>query len=340
MTEPVATAPRRGSWWLGLALFAFVVAAQLPVAQTLLPVHEPLVLLIPMLATCAIVGWWRGGNLWLAMSSLAATAWLVWWAVHDGTGSMVLTAGWSMMAASCLGLSLLAARSRWFLGKGVVAVLAALMLASLLVVMTPSGTASFNRTVKSVLEVRGNMDLENWRKARVGMVRSNPARTDSATTGMLDRMEQQVSALPQLAQQVLPSMLALQTLTAMALAWALFHRLSRVRLGDPLARLREFRFDDQWIWSVIVGLLVTLMPALVALRPLGINLLVFFGALYVIRGAAVLAWFLRPGRSLLGVLVGVALLLVLRDGAAIALGLVGLGDTWADWRRRIRPAVS
>jgi hypothetical protein len=126
----------------------------------------------------------------------------------------------------------------------------------------------------------------------------------------------------------------------MALAWALFHRFSRTRLGEPLGRLREFRFNDHWIWSVIVGLVVALLPALESLRPLGVNLLVFFGTLYALRGAGVLAFFLRPGRSLLGLLVGVALLLLLRDGAAIALGLVGLGDTWADWRRRIRPAVS
>ncbi|HYW49601.1 MAG TPA: hypothetical protein VE861_03290, partial [Gemmatimonadaceae bacterium] len=244
MTQPATTAPRRGSWWLGLALFAFVVASKLPVAQTLLPVHQPLVLLVPMLATCAIVGWWRGGSLPLAAATIGATVWMLWKAAHGSVGSATLSAGWSVMAASCLGLALLSARSKWFLGKGVVAVLAALVLAALLVVMTPSGTASMNRTVTSVLEGRGNMDLESWRLARAGMVRSNPARGDSATTGMLDRMEQQVSALPRLAQQVLPSMLALQTLAAMALAWALFHRLSRVRLGDPLARLREFRFND------------------------------------------------------------------------------------------------
>jgi hypothetical protein len=172
------------------------------------------------------------------------------------------------------------------------------------------------------------------------MTRGSTARTDSATTAVLDRFESSVSALPQLARMVLPSMLALQSLVAMALAWSLFHRFSRTRLGDDLARLREFRFNDHWIWSVIVGLVLALLPALEALRPLGVNLLVFFGALYAMRGAAVLAWFLRPGRSWLGLVVGVALLLLLRDGAAIALGLVGLGDTWADWRRRIRPAVS
>jgi hypothetical protein len=267
-------------------------------------------------------------------------AWPVVVAVRGGVSSDVLTAGWSVIAGACLGLSVLASRSSRFLGKGVVAVLSALMLSALLVAVTPAGPAALGRTVESVLAVRGNADLNNWRVARTQMTRSSTTRADSATTDVLDRFEQSLSGLPQLARLTLPAMLALQTLVAMALAWALFHRFSRTRLGDDLARLREFRFNDHWIWSVIVGLVLALLPALEALRPLGVNLLVFFGALYAVRGAGVLAWFLRPGRSLLGLVVGVALLLLLRDGAAIALGLVGLGDTWADWRRRIRPAVS
>jgi hypothetical protein len=341
MTAPTTPAPRRGWWWIGLAVFAFMIAADLPVAQTLLPVHRGLTLLLPMLAICALVGWWRGGSLSMAIGSLATTIWMLFSIVRSGVSSEMLTAGWSMLAAACFGLSLVASRSRWFLGKGVVATLGALLLAVGLVVATPSGTAGLFRTMDAVLEVRGNADLNNWRVARSQMLRSNPTQqADTATLEMLDRFEAQVAALPQLARGVLPSMLALQTLAAMALAWALFHRFSRTRLGEPLGRLREFRFNDHWIWSVIVGLVVALLPALESLRPLGVNLLVFFGTLYALRGAGVLAFFLRPGRSLLGLLVGVALLLLLRDGAAIALGLVGLGDTWADWRRRIRPAVS
>ena len=340
MTDATAPAPRRGWWWLGLALIAYIIAADLPVAQTLLPIHHALLMLLPSLAACALVGWWKGGSPVRALAAVLMAIWPVWTASRSGVSSEVLTAGWSVVAGACLGLSLLASRSTRFLGKGVVAVLSALIVAAVLVVVTPSGPAAFDRTVDSVLEVRGNADLNNWRVARSQMTRGSTTRADSTTTAVLDRFEQSVSGLPQVARLVLPSMLALQSLVAMALAWSLFHRFSRTRLGDDLARLRDFRFNDHWIWSVIVGLVLALLPALDAFRPLGVNLLVFFGALYAMRGAAVLAWFLRPGRSLLGLVVGVALLLLLRDGAAIALGLVGLGDTWADWRRRIRPAVS
>ena len=340
MTGATVPAPRRGWWWLGLAVLIYLIAADLPVAQTLLPVHHAVLLLLPSLAACALVGWWNGGSAISATVAIAVAAWPIWTAARTGVSSDVLTAAWSTLAGACLGLSLMASRSTRFLGKGVVAVLSALIVASLLVAVTPSGPAAFERTVDAVLEVRGNADLNNWHVARSQMTRGSGSRVDSATTAVLDRFEASVAGLPHLAQLVLPSMLALQTLVAMALAWSLFHRFSRTRLGDDLARLRDFRFNDHWIWSVIVGLVLALLPALEALRPLGVNLLVFFGALYAMRGAAVLAWFFRPGRSLLGLLLGVALLLLLRDGAAIALGLVGLGDTWADWRRRIRPAVS
>ncbi len=342
MTDAAATlpGPRRGWWWVALALFGFLIAADLPVAQTLLPVHHPVVLLLPSLAACAVVGWWRGGSRSMAIVACVAAGWAVYTATRSGVSDAVLTAGWSVLAGACLGLSLMASRSPWFLGKGVVAVLSALIVGAVLVVVTPSGPTAFDRTVEAVISVRGNADMTNWRVARAQMSRTSTTRADSASVAMLDRVETSVAGLPQLARAVLPSMLVLQSLVAMSLAWALFHRFSRTRLGNDLGRLREFRFNDHWIWSVIVGLVLALLPALSALRPLGINLLVVFGTLYAMRGAGVVACFLRPGRSVLGLIVGVVLLLLLRDGAAIALGLVGLGDTWADWRRRIRPAVS
>ncbi|MCY7300431.1 MAG: YybS family protein [Ilumatobacteraceae bacterium] len=340
MTDVATPAPQRGWWRLVLAVGVFGIAIGLPVAQTLLPLHQPLTAMVAMLAACAVVGWWRGGSLSLAIASMSVAVWLVWQSVRGGVSNDVLTAAWSTVAASCFGIALVASRSKWFLGKAVVAVLAALLVSAVLVVATPSGPRVFGQTLTSVLAVRGTADLNNWRVARSQMTKASTARADTATTAVLDRFEQQISGLPQLARVVLPSMLALQTLAAMAIGWALFHAVSRTRLGERLSRLREFRFNDHWIWSVIVGLVVSLLPALQALRPLGINLLVFFGAIYALRGAAVFAWFLRPGRTWLGLLVGVALLLLLRDGAAIALGFVGLGDTWADWRRRTRPAVS
>ena len=124
------------------------------------------------------------------------------------------------------------------------------------------------------------------------------------------------------------------------------HRLSRARLGPPLRPLREFRFNDQLVWGLIVGLTIILLPTLKSLHGAGKNLLVFFGALYAVRGFGVLTWFMAPGS--LGVTLTVSFVLLFAPilGAFAALALLmlavaalalGLGDTWADWRSRARP---
>ena len=78
-----------------------------------------------------------------------------------------------------------------------------------------------------------------------------------------------------------------------------------------------------------------LVEAFGELRGAGINLLVFFGALYVVRGAGVLAWLLGPKRwaRVLLVTVGVIAWQLLAPFALV----LGVGDTWLDWRGRTRP---
>jgi hypothetical protein len=87
------------------------------------------------------------------------------------------------------------------------------------------------------------------------------------------------------------------------------------------------------------------VPALDVLNGAGRNLLVFFGALYAIRGFGVLSWFMRPGALAVVLMVGFAMLWlpVLTPVAVLGFMLLalaafglGLGDTWADWRRRAR----
>jgi hypothetical protein len=126
-------------------------------------------------------------------------------------------------------------------------------------------------------------------------------------------------------------LLALESLAALALAWATYHRLGRTRLGAPLQPLREFRFNDQLVWGLIVGLTTILVPTLSTLRGFGQNLLVFFGTLYAVRGLGVLSWFMAPGTLAPVLQVFAALAFLFLAVAAIALGL---GDTWADWRGR------
>jgi hypothetical protein len=71
---------------------------------------------------------------------------------------------------------------------------------------------------------------------------------------------------------------------------------------------------------------------------LGWNLLLFFGLLYALRGLGVMMWFLvRPGRWFGAVLV--AACAVLPPLWSFPVG-IGLGDTYFDWRRRVRPPNS
>jgi len=80
---------------------------------------------------------------------------------------------------------------------------------------------------------------------------------------------------------------------------------------------------------------MVVLPSLAALKGLGLNLLVFFGALYALRGLGVMTWFLvSPGRWLGTVLITFVVLIPMLW--SIPLGL-GLGDTWVNWRRKARP---
>jgi hypothetical protein len=137
--------------------------------------------------------------------------------------------------------------------------------------------------------------------------------------------------------RLLPATLALESLLALALAWSLYHRLNRARVGPPLARLRDFRFSDELVWGVVVGLVLALVPTLAPLRGAGYNLLAFFGALYALRGLGVLSWFFAPGRAAAAVLIVLGSVF-LPVSLPLALGL-GLGDTWLDLRSRARPTT-
>jgi Predicted membrane protein (DUF2232) len=136
-----------------------------------------------------------------------------------------------------------------------------------------------------------------------------------------------------------PALLGLESLGALALAWGLHHRLSRMRLGPPLGSLRTFRFNDQLVWGLVVGVTIVILPSLASLRVVGFNLLLFFGALYALRGLGILRW-LASERVALAAVVGLVLLLPVfgiellagtLSGVALA---IGLGDTWGDWRNR------
>jgi uncharacterized protein YybS (DUF2232 family) len=99
-----------------------------------------------------------------------------------------------------------------------------------------------------------------------------------------------------------------------------------------------FSFSDQLVWGWVVGLATALVPEPAALRLIGANLLLIWGALYATRGMAVfVAGARRTPKAVLAVLALVTVILL--PFVVCGLMLVGLADTWLDFRRRLTPAT-
>jgi hypothetical protein len=193
-------------------------------------------------------------------------------------------------------------------------------------------TTGVRDQVQSELTMRHAPFLAQWRELRASPVMRDLEARDSEASGELDAWTASYDGLPATAAGAFPALLALESLVALALAWSVYHRVSRTRIGPPLAPLSQFRFNDQMVWGFIAGLVIVAVPSLDSLRALGVNLLVFFGALYALRGLGVLSWLLKPGWfTTLALAVSAPLLFPLYAAGALAFGV---GDTWIDWRRR------
>ena len=346
MQDAAPLAPSERGWGkLLLALAAFLFLPLMPPFRALLPVEETLVLLLPALAASCVVGWWAGGRFALAVIWVGLAGWAL--AQPAVPGSFYnLVRGWSLLLAGAFGLVCLLGAQRPFFARA----LATLSLALVLVlVMSARGPLTPTRAQQAVEVEFARRNTESMAMLRAFMKQHPDVVQAMPQMGSLpDEFDQQLKLMAQTGVGLFPSLLLLESLVALALAWATFHRLSRTRLGAPLGHLKDFRFNDQLVWGLIAGLAIVFVPALEFLGGTGRNLLVFFGALYAIRGFGVLSWFLAPGRLAVTLLVGFAMLWWPVLNAVAVLGFMlmalaafglGLGDTWADWRRRARPTT-
>jgi hypothetical protein len=136
------------------------------------------------------------------------------------------------------------------------------------------------------------------------------------------------------AAQLFPGLLAIAGIAGLRLAWAWYHRLAARPLGSPPAPFRAFAFNDQLVWALVAALGLALVPVPEPWRLLGANLLLVLGTLYAVRGLAVfLAQSGRVAGPLGGVLTVIAMFLL--PFVVGGLTLLGLADTWLDFRRRL-----
>ncbi|MCJ7630367.1 MAG: YybS family protein, partial [Longimicrobiales bacterium] len=216
----------------------------------------------------------------------------------------------------------LALSLRWpgvrFLPRGLGAVVGAFLGTALLFWVRPGDWAVVDWAVRSRMEAAFAALLQ--------VIRDN-----LGPEGIPEGLEAQAMWTIALLRLIFPAFLGLASLSALGFAWWLHKRLGR-NPEEGIGPLREFRFNDQLIWVLILGILALLASSGV-LERIGANAVVFMGALYALRGAAVVL-FLTGGISFFG---GVLLLVgFLFVAHFVILGAVffGLGDTWFDLRAR------
>src|SRR5438132_14189912 len=106
MADAAATVARKQSWrplFWGLA--AFLVCPFLPFFEALIPVQQTLLLLVPIVAACSIVGWKVGGRAALALIWIAFSVWMLLQpAGESGTQYDQMARGWAVLLAASFGL--------------------------------------------------------------------------------------------------------------------------------------------------------------------------------------------------------------------------------------------
>jgi hypothetical protein len=151
----------------------------------------------------------------------------------------------------------------------------------------------------------------------------------------------QLAGQSRLVVQVIPAGLVLATLSGLALAWRGHFALATRPLAATPKPVAEFTFSDHAVWLVVISLAFLLVPggtSLPGVEQVAINVLLVMLVLYALRGAAVFR--AGTGRvSPLGIALYTVLTVLMFAFVASGLTILGLADTWLDFRRRMAPTT-
>ena len=294
-------------------------------------------LITPTMAVCTLLGWRAGGRFSLAVIWTALAIWTVARPISGDATYDGIVRAWSVLLAATFGAVSLAYANRPLFPRALASTALTFTLVSGMLLARPDGFARFGSSLRGQIEQRGSDALSDWNTTAATPEWKKLEEGNQSVMNLSAEVVRFWTEVPKATAAVVPALLALESMATLALVWGLFHRASRVRLGPPLGPIREFRFNDQVIWGLVVGITLVVLPTLASLRGVGFNMLVFLGVLYLLRGLGVLSWFLAPRRIALALLIFVAILSWPIIGL-FSIGL-GLGDTWLDLRRRVRPTT-
>jgi len=187
----------------------------------------------------------------------------------------------------------------------------------------------------SWMAVREAVEQELWRYNRDFIVRMGQVAPGMSQPGILDQMSATVRTIGLL----YPALLALASMGGVTLAWVWHRRIARRPLGPAPAGFSAFEFSDQLVWGWVFGLALCLAPLPEVWSWVGANLLLVWAVLYAVRGLAVFAAGARRVPTLVIATLSLIAMLLLPFVVG-GLTLLGLADTWLDFRRRLAASAT
>lgn len=295
---------RKGSWLRPAGLLGVTLA---------LSVGQPLLLVLIPFAFLALALPGTG----LRPVFLGLLAVMVVFMTQGTTGMWHVERGWAILVGGWFAAVTLAWPARSFFPRALVAL---------------GGAAAWTAALLLALDGWAGVDWLVTQRVEAGAAATAEV-LRLLTDGDGSPMREAVQRTAELQVGVFPALLGLASLAGLGVAWWFYLRLAE-RSSEGLGPLRNFRFPDALIWLLIVGVGLVLMAGWTSgWGRVGANLTVFMGALYVLRGAAVLL-FLSGGIGIPGaILLAIGFVLaapVLLAGAMV----VGVGDSWVDLRAR------
>jgi len=269
---------------------------------------------LPFLALTMVFGLRR-----LSAAAAAMFAFLVAVGVPARGGLWYLERGWALVLAGCfVVLTMRWPRSRFF-PRAFTAVSATAVFVGLLLMVRPGSWSTIDWLVTE-------------RVMRTYSVITQTFMTIDSEAALSTTQLNSIFDLAALQGRYFPALLGLSSLSALAVAWWAYVRLSAgSSLG--LGPLREFRFNDHFMWLFLTGLALIVLGAGEAWTRAGSNAVVFMGGLYALRGAAVLL-VINGGVTGFGILFLMVGMLVLSPVLIMGALVVGVGDTWLDLRSK------
>jgi hypothetical protein len=220
--------------------------------------------------------------------------------------------GWSLLLAGWFIVAVVVWPRASFSTRAVAATAAAMVSAGLVIVLQ-GGWVPLDHMIAAQYREGAELVSRFWPRDRVG------ADTIMTWTG-------------EVPARIFPGLAAIGSVAALAVAWWLSGRVS----GSPrrLGTLAEFRFPDGLVWVLIGGVALLLVPLAAWAPRVGLNVVVFMGALYALRGLGVvvaLVWSMVG--SQLGLLLALGLVAIILYPIVVAgTLLLGVADTWLDLR--------